>query len=95
MVSYELAVVLAPTVEDEGLQTQIDAISRRVTALGGTVNKADVWGRRQLAYPIKKFHEGHYVLFDLQMPPNAVASLERDLRISETVIRHLVVRAES
>jgi len=93
MQSYELVLVLVPTLEDEALQAQVDVVTGRITQLGGTVDKTEVWGRKQLAYPIKKYHEGHFILFNMQVPPTAVVSLERDLKISEPVLRHLVVRA--
>ena len=94
MRSYELAFIVAPTVEDDGLQSQIDTVTERITQLGGQVSKVDIWGRRRLAYPIKKFNEGHYVLLNLQLSPEAVSAIERDLLLSETVIRHLVVRMD-
>jgi small subunit ribosomal protein S6 len=93
MPDYELVTVLAPTLDDEAVQTQVEAVTRRIEQLGGQVVKTEGWGRRTLAYPIKKYHEGHYVLFNVQMPAKSVAELERDLKIAEPVIRHLVVRA--
>jgi len=95
MPDYELVLVISPTLEDEAVQTQVEAVTQRVTQLGGQVVKAEMWGRKSLAYPIQKFHEGHYVLFNLQMPASSVAELDRDLRISEPVIRHLIVRANT
>lgn len=94
MRSYELVFIVAPTVEDDGLQSQIDTVTERITQLGGQVSKVDIWGRRRLAYPIKKFNEGYYVLLNLQLSPEAVSAIERDLLLSETVIRHLVVRTD-
>jgi small subunit ribosomal protein S6 len=90
--TYELIFIIAPTLEDEALQAQVDSVANRVTTLGGEVSKIDIWGRRRLAYPIKKFHDGLYVLFNMQMPPEAINELERGLKLSEEVIRHLVVR---
>jgi len=91
--SYELIFIVVPTVEDEALQAQVETVSNRIVQLGGEVIKVDVWGRRQLAYPIKKFAEGQYVLVNMQLPAQSVVTLERDLKISESVLRHLVVRA--
>ena len=93
MPDYELVVVLAPTLDDEAAQAQIETITKHIEQLAGQVVKSDIWGRRTLAYPIKKFHEGQYVLFNIQTPASAVAELERSLKLSEQVIRHLVVRA--
>lgn len=94
MQTYELVFIVAPTVEDgDALQAQVETVSGRVSQLGGEISKVDIWGRRRLAYPIRKFNEGHYVLMNLLLPPESVASLERDLKISESVLRHLVVCA--
>ncbi len=93
MNSYELVFIVAPTVEEEGLQPQIDSVTGRITQLGGEVAKVDIWGRRQLAYPIRKFNDGTYVLVNMQLPPESVRELDRDLKLSEPIIRHLIVRA--
>ena len=91
MQPYELTIIVAPTVEEDALQAQIDTITERIAQLDGQVTNTNIWGRRRLAYPIKKFSEGHYVLFTLQLLPESVKEIERDLLISETVIRHLLV----
>jgi small subunit ribosomal protein S6 len=94
MRTYELMIIVDPTLEEEALQSQIETLTERITQLEGQVASAKVWGRRRLAYPIKKFNEGHYVLFTLQLLPESVKEIERGLLISETVIRHLVVCTE-
>ena len=94
MRTYELMIIVDPTLEEEALQSQIEAITERITQLKGQVAGAKIWGRRRLAYPIKKFNEGQYVLFTLQLLPESVKDIERGLKISETVIRHLVVCTE-
>jgi small subunit ribosomal protein S6 len=93
MPAYEMVFIVAPTVEEDGLQAQIDLVTGRITQLGGEVSKVDIWGKKQMAYSIKKFTDGYYVLVNMQMPPSAVTDLDRDLRISETVIRHLITSA--
>jgi len=94
MPSYELVFIVAPTIEDDvSLQAQIDSVTGRIAQLGGEVSKVDIWGRRRMAYPIQKYQEGHYVLVNMQLPSESVAILDRDLKITEPVIRHLVVRA--
>lgn len=92
---YELVFIVAPTVEDEALQAQVDGVAKRIQQLGGSVSKVDIWGRRRLAYPIKKHNEGHYVLVNMELPPTAVRELDNDLKISEAIIRHLIVRANT
>jgi small subunit ribosomal protein S6 len=91
MRTYELTIIISPTVEEEGIQSQIESLTERITQAEGQVANVKMWGRRKLAYPIKKFTEGQYVLFTLQLLPESIKEIERDLLISETVLRHLVV----
>jgi small subunit ribosomal protein S6 len=92
--TYELVFIVIPTVEDEGLQQQVETVTGRIAQLGGEVSKVDVWGRRRMAYPIRKFTDGQYVLLHMQMPPAAVTELERELKLAEPILRHLVIRRE-
>jgi small subunit ribosomal protein S6 len=59
------------------------------------VTSVDVWGRRTLAYPINNHREGTYVLMQTKMLPSSLVDLERDLKLSEEIIRYLLVRAEN
>ena len=61
---------------------------------GGTITQTNVWGRRRLAYPINNLTEGQYVLFLAQLPAQALAGLEREFRLSEEILRFLIVRVE-
>jgi small subunit ribosomal protein S6 len=92
---YELVVIISPEVADEGIDGIVDNISRLVTRDGGTVDEVDRWGKRKLAYPIKRFLEGNYVLFRCKMKPSSGKGLEASLRISEEVLRHLLVKLDS
>ena len=58
------------------------------------VVKIDNWGRRKFAYPIDKLRDGNYILFDVELEPTAIVELERNLRLSEDVLRYLLVRLE-
>lgn len=91
---YELVFIVAPQQDDEKVQAQIDTVTKRIAGYGGEVTKLSIWGKLKLAYPIKKFREGHYVVVQMQMPAEAVKQLDRDLLISENVIRHLIVRLD-
>lgn len=91
---YELMVVFAPQLDDQGVATAIERYANWITAAGGTVATPNVWGRRTLAYPIKKQTEGVYVQFVFQLPPTRSRELERNLRIDEQVLRHLLVRPD-
>ena len=94
MRSYELVYVVDPELDEDGL----DAVTKRVTDLiernSGKVTQVEPWGLRRLAYPIRKKGEGQYVLMQLELEPQGVAGLERDLGLLEQVMRHLVVRIE-
>lgn len=90
--AYELVMVLSPEVTDERLEEAVGRVTRMVTAQGGAVTATNPWGRRRLAYPIRRFLEGHYVHTELTMDPKVAADLERNLRLSEEVLRHLLVR---
>jgi small subunit ribosomal protein S6 len=87
-------VVLDPNLDDEAIEALNTRIETLVTQRGGTVENVDSWGRKRLAYPIGRFRDGVYVLSRLKLPPTAAAEIERALKLTETVIRHLLVRAE-
>jgi small subunit ribosomal protein S6 len=92
---YELVVIINPEVADDGIDSVVNNISRLITKDGGTVDEIDRWGKRKLAYPIKHFLEGNYVLFRCKMKAASGKGLEAGLRITEEVLRHLLVRLES
>jgi small subunit ribosomal protein S6 len=91
---YELTVVIAPETSEETLEASIESISRYVTDRGGVVSDVQRWGKRKLAYPIKHFIEGYYVLLHFKMKPLDGSELENNLRISEEVLRHLLISIE-
>jgi len=91
---YELTVVITPETSEEKLEALIESISRYVTSRGGTVSDVQRWGKRKLAYPIKHFIEGYYVLLQFNMKPSDGRQLENNLRISEEVLRHLLISIE-
>lgn len=90
MRNYELVCVLQPDLDEAAFNGVVDRIKGWVTEAGGSVEKVDVWGRRRLAYPIRKQMEGQYVLFNLSLQPSATADLERNIRYQETVLRHML-----
>ena len=89
---YELVVIISPEVAEEEITATLDKISRFIVERGGSITEVSQWGRRKLAYPIKDFMEGNYVLTHFKMDPGLTADLEASLRISEEVLRHLLVR---
>lgn len=92
MRDYELIVIISPEVPEEEVPANIDKVSEFITARGGTVAEINRWGKRKLAYPINHFREGNYVLTKLKLDPRKTAELEANLRISERILRHLLVK---
>lgn len=91
---YELTLIINAQLGEEAYEAAIDKYSRLITAKGGIVTDTQRWGKKRLAYPIKHIGEGNYVLFKLRMKPAASRELEATLRISEDVMRHLLVKME-
>ena len=89
---YEIVLIISPEVVDEQLETKVDNIGRFITERGGSISSVEQWGKRKLAYPIKHFAEGSYVLIKFQFQPALCQQLEASLQISEDVLRHLVIR---
>jgi small subunit ribosomal protein S6 len=92
---YELVLIVSPQLADEAFDATIDKYSKFITGKGGTIGDTQRWGKRRLAYPIKHFGEGNYVLLKTKMKPAVSRDLEANLRISEEVVRHLLVRVDS
>ncbi|HEX8966353.1 MAG TPA: 30S ribosomal protein S6 [Chloroflexota bacterium] len=94
MRDYELMVVLDPNLDEAAIESLNTRIQGLVTQRGGSIERVDGWGRRRLAYPIGRFRDGNYILSRLQVPANATVEIERALKLNESVIRHLLVRAD-
>ena len=92
MRDYELIVIISPEVAAEEIPVTLEKINRFIVERGGSISEVSEWGRRKLAYPIKNFMEGNYVLTHFQMEPRLTADLEANLGISEEILRHLLVR---
>jgi small subunit ribosomal protein S6 len=93
--NYELLYIIKPELEADALDAVVSKVNQLITGKGGTITAEDRWGKRKLAYPIKKFSEGTYVLTKFSMAPQWSRELESSLRITEEVLRHLLVKIES
>ena len=91
---YELVYILAPTVTDAEAEELQAEIAEQIGTLGGSIESTDVWGRRKLAYPIKRFNEGLYVVQLIAGPGTMLAEIERRLRVRDQVLRQLTVRVD-
>jgi small subunit ribosomal protein S6 len=92
---YELMVILDPSLEERTVAPSLDQYLTVIRTAGGSVEKLDVWGRRRLMYEINKKSEGIYAVVDLQATPEAVAELDRQLRLNESILRTKVIRPET
>ncbi len=91
---YELVYVVRPTVDEQALAAVNERVEKIIGGNGGEIVRRDDWGKRRLAYPILKFNEGFYTVLQINLPPTAVRELERSLKLTEEVLRYLVVRAD-
>ena len=95
LTDYEMVVLINPELADDRLEAAIGNISRFITERGGTVANIDRWGKKKLAYPIKRAKEATYILAHFQLKPERSKELEANLRITEDVLRHLLIKRES
>ena len=92
MRDYEALYILRPDMTDEDYTAAVEKFNALIQANGGEVVKTDVWGKRKLAYEIEKLREGYYVLVTFKAEPELPQELERNFRITDSVLRYLVTR---
>jgi small subunit ribosomal protein S6 len=95
MAFYESVFIARQDVSPQQVEDMRAAFANIVTERGGAVGRTEYWGLRSLTYRIKKNRKGHYVLMNLDATPEAVAEMERNMRINEDVIRYMTVRVEA
>jgi len=91
---YELGFILNPEVSEEQTRAILERIEQIVRNYDGQVVKVNQWGRRRLAYPIQHHRDGYYVFIDMILTPETVLELDRTLKVSEEVLRHLITRRD-
>ncbi len=91
---YEELFIVRPDATDEEIDPLIEQMKGVITSGGGTVDKADKWGVRKLAYRVQKRSEGHYILLQFSAGPELVKELERRLRVSDMVLKFITVRID-
>ncbi|MEI7987394.1 MAG: 30S ribosomal protein S6 [Chloroflexota bacterium] len=91
MRKYELTIITHPDLDKDALAEIVNKVQGWITEAGGKVEKVDSWGKRMLAYPIRKQKEGQYVYFEVEMSPALGATIERNLRYVEAVMRFLII----
>ena len=93
MTNYELMFIIDPAIEDEKKDAAVETVKGIIEA-DGTVGNVDVWGMRKLAYPIQKKNEGYYVVVEFQASSELPKELDRRLKISDVVMRHLIINKD-
>lgn len=94
MREYELVFIVRSDLDENAFSEVLNRVQSWITDAGGQVSKVDLWGKRKLAYPIRKQTEGQYVLMETQMDPAFGVTLERNLRFLESVLRFLITVKE-
>ena len=92
---YELVLIISPKVVNEALDATMDNVSQFITGKGGIISDVEQLGKRKLAYPIRHFVEGSYVLIRFKLKPTLTREFEAKLDISEEVLRHLLIKLSS
>ena len=91
---YELMVIIDPEVEERTVESSLQKFLNVITTDGGTIEKVDIWGRRRLAYDIKKKSEGIYAVVNFTATPATAKELDRQLGLNETIMRTKIIRPE-
>ena len=91
MRSYEVIFIVHPDLDENALKGVVDRVQTWITGAGGSVDKVDNWGKRRMAYAIRKQREGQYIYMDAQFAPTFSAELERDMRFLEPIMRYSII----
>jgi small subunit ribosomal protein S6 len=94
MRDYELVIIVTPEFDEAATADIIEKTKSWITDAGGSIESVDEWGRQKLAYMIRNHKEGQYFLYNIKMEPTAVASLERNFRLQEAIIRFLIINRD-
>jgi small subunit ribosomal protein S6 len=92
MKAYELLYFVDPTLEEEAKAATSKRVQDTITSQGGVIDNVDEWGKRKLAFEVEKLAEGDYTLVEFHAAPESITELSRVLRISDNVVRSIVVR---
>jgi small subunit ribosomal protein S6 len=93
MTNYEVMFIIDPTLEDAAKEATVETV-KNIIAAEGEVANVDVWGMKKLAYPIQKKNEGYYAVIEFKAQPTLPKELDRRLKISDNVMRHLIVNKD-
>ena len=91
---YEMMLILRVDLPEDDFNKQLETIQGWIENNGGRITGIDDWGRRRMAYEIADQRDGHYLVYDLEMPTSAPEELKRNLRLTENVLRYLITRGD-
>ena len=94
MRDYELVFIVTPEFEEAALADVVDKVKSWISESGGTIESEEVWGRQKLAYLVRKHKEGQYYPLNIKLEPSEVATLERNFRLQESILRYLIVNQD-
>ena len=94
MRDYELVIIVTPEIDEEATAEVVDKVKSWITDAGGSIEAFEEWGRQKFAYLIRKHTEGLYFLFNLKLDPTAVAGLERNFNLQESILRFLIINRD-
>jgi small subunit ribosomal protein S6 len=89
---YEVMFIVDTTLDDQVVQTVVNRSLDQIKAIGGTVGRVEKWGRRKLAYPIRKKPDGYYTIVEMTAEPAKIAELERQLFLADEILRHKIMQ---
>jgi small subunit ribosomal protein S6 len=91
MRNYELMILLDPNLQEEEISALLKEVQQTIANNQGKIIKVNQWGKRTLAYDIKKFREAFYVIIDFELEPENIANIEKSIKFEEKIIRYLLV----
>ena len=94
MRDYELVFIVTPEFDEAATADVVDKVRSWITESGGSIESTEEWGRQKLAYLIRNLKEGQYYLFNIRLEPTAIATLERNFRLQEAVLRFLIINRD-
>ena len=92
MRKYETVFVLSPEISEDQVNSTVDKVKSIIEKSNGKIENVDFWGKKKLAYEINKNKEGYYIVYDFEAKPSLIAELERNYRITDEVMKFIVVK---